>query len=80
MQAATRICQVNINKIMPRKKETITGNENKNQPEIPKAKLEKLGILKVLGVVISEDEETKYRVITNEGETKFVPASKLLAE
>lgn len=64
---------------MTRKKE-ITGNENKNQPEIPKSKLEELGILKVLNVVIGEDEETKYRVITNEGETKFVPASELLAE
>ena len=56
------------------------GNENKNHPEISKSNLEKLGILKVLGVVISEDEETKYRVITNEGETKFVPASELLGE
>lgn len=65
--------------IMIRKKE-ITGNENKNQPEIPKSKLEELGILKVLNVVIGEDEETKYRVITNEGETRFVPASELLAE
>jgi type II secretory pathway component PulC len=55
-------------------------NENKNQPEIPKEKLEELGILKVLGVAISEDEETKYRVITNEGETKFVLASELLGE
>ncbi len=64
---------------MIRKKE-ITGNENKNQPEIPKSKLEELGILKVLNVVIGEDEETKYRVITNEGETRFVPASELLAE
>jgi len=55
-------------------------NENKNQPEIPKAKLEELGILKVLSVVIGEDKETQYRVITNEGETKFVPASELLGE
>ena len=55
-------------------------NENKNQPEIPKAKLEELGILKVISVVIGEDEETKYRVITNEGETKFVLASELLGE
>ena len=55
-------------------------NENKNQLEIPKEKLEKLGILKVIGVVISEDEETKYRVITNEGETMFVPASELLSK
>ena len=61
-------------------KKKIFSNENKNQPEIPKSKLEELGILKVLGVVISEDEETKYRCITNEGETKFVPASELLAE
>ena len=55
-------------------------NENTNQPEISKAKLEELGILKVISVVIGEDEETKYRVITNEGETKFVPASELLGE
>ena len=57
-----------------------TGNENKNQPEVSKAKLEELGILKVISVVIGEDEETKYRVITNEGETKFVLASELLGE
>jgi len=60
--------------------EKINLNENKNQPNLPKEKLEKLGILKVLGVVISEDEETKYRVITNEGETKFVPVSELLGK
>ena len=55
-------------------------NENKNQPEVSKSKLEELGILKVISVVIGEDKETQYRVITNEGETKFVPASELLGE
>ena len=55
-------------------------NENKNQPEISKERLEKLGILKVISVVISEDEEARYRVITKEGETKFVSASELFSE
>jgi type II secretory pathway component PulC len=55
-------------------------NENKNQPEVSEEKLKELGILKVISVVIGEDEETKYRVITNEGETKFVSASELLSE
>lgn len=54
-------------------------NENKNELEISKEKMKELGILKVLSVVISEDEETRYRVITEEGETKFIPASELLA-
>jgi hypothetical protein len=52
-------------------------NENKNQPEIPKKKLEELGILKVISVVISEDKETQYRVVMDNGETKFIPASEL---
>jgi len=56
----------------------ISLNENKNQLDLPKEQLEKLGILKVLSVVISEDEETKYRVITTEGETRFISASELL--
>lgn len=55
-------------------------NENKNQIKVSKEKMEKLGILKVLGVVIGEDEETKYRIINEEGEIKFIPASKLLSE
>lgn len=55
-------------------------NENRNQLDIPKEKLEKMGILKVLSVSITEDEETKYRVITEDGETKFIPASELLGE
>ena len=53
-------------------------NENKNSPEIPKEKLEELGILKVLSVIISDDAEPQYRVVTTEGETKIVPASTLL--
>lgn len=52
-------------------------NENKNQPEIPKKKLEELGILKVISVVISEDGETQYRVVLDNGENKFIPASEL---
>lgn len=51
-------------------------NENKNQLEISQEKLKKLGILKVLQISVGEDE-TKYRVITNEGEIKFISASKL---
>ena len=54
-------------------------NENKNQPEIPKAKLEELGILKVLSVVIGEDE-TKYNCVMEDGTIKTVPASLLIGE
>jgi len=53
-------------------------NENKNQLEIPKKKLEELGILKVISVVISDDGETLYRVVMDNGENKFIPASELL--
>ena len=42
-------------------------NENKNQLEIPKKKLEELGILKVISVVISDDGETLYRVVMDLG-------------
>jgi len=52
-------------------------NENKNQLEIPKKKLEELGILKVISVVISDDGETLYRVVMDNGENKFIPASEL---
>lgn len=53
-------------------------NENKNQPEISKKNLEELGILKVISVVISEDGETQYRVVMDNGENKFILASELL--
>ena len=53
-------------------------NENKNQLEIPKKKLEELGILKVISVVISDNGETLYRVVMDNGENKFIPASELL--
>ena len=53
-------------------------NENKNQLEIPKKKLEELGILKVISVVISDDGETLYRVVMDNGENKFILASELL--
>ena len=53
-------------------------NENKNQLDIPKKKLEELGILKVISVVISDDGETLYRVVMDNGENKFIPASELL--
>ena len=53
-------------------------NENKNQLEIPKKKMEELGILKVISVVISDDGETLYRVVMDNGENKFIPASELL--
>ena len=52
-------------------------NENKNQLDIPKKKLEELGILKVISVVISDDGETLYRVVMDNGENKFIPASEL---
>ncbi len=55
-------------------------NENRNEVNVPEKKLKELGILKVISAVISEDEETKYRVIMESGETEFVSASKLLGE
>ena len=54
-------------------------NENKNQLEIPKEKLKKLGILKVLSVVIGEDE-TQYNCVMEDGTIKTVPASSLIEE
>jgi len=54
-------------------------NENKNQPEIPKEKLKELGILKVLSVVIGEDE-TQYNCVMEDGTIKTVPASSLIEE
>ena len=53
-------------------------NENKNKPDISKEKLEKLGILKVLNVVIGEKEEAKYNCIMEDGTIKSFPVSKLL--
>lgn len=55
-------------------------NEDKNKIEVSPEKLKKLGLLKVLGVVISEDVETKYRCITEDGEVVFIPSSELLSE
>ena len=54
-------------------------NENKNQPEIPKEKLKKLGILKVLSIVIGE-KETQYNCIMEDGTIKIIPASELAIE
>jgi hypothetical protein len=51
-------------------------NENKNNPKISEEKLEELNILKVVGVSIGEDE-TYYRVVTTDGETKFIKAEEL---
>lgn len=50
---------------------------DKNHPKVSEKKLKELGILKVLQVSISDDKETEYRVVTTEGETKFVSASEL---
>ncbi len=55
-------------------------NENRNKVNVSEKKLKELGILKVISAVISEDEETKYRVIMESGESEFIPASKLLDE
>jgi hypothetical protein len=55
-------------------------NENKNQPKIPEEKLKELGILKVLNVVIGEDEETKYNCVMEDGTIKTIPASSLIEE
>jgi len=55
----------------------IKSNGNKNQPDVPKKKLEKLGILKVLSIIISEIGEDKYNCIMEDGSKKVFPASKL---
>lgn len=54
-------------------------NQNKNQPEIPKKKLEKLGILKVLNVVIGE-KETLYNCVMEDGKIQTIPALSLIEE
>jgi len=53
-------------------------NENKNQLEVSEEKLKELGILRVLNVVISEDEETKYNCVCEDGTIKTVSASELI--
>lgn len=53
-------------------------NENRNEVNVSEKRLKELGILKVLSVAISEDEETKYCVITEDGDKKLIPASELL--
>ena len=55
-------------------------NEDKNQSEVEPKKLKELGILKVLKVLISEDEETKYRCIKEDGTIEIVSTSKLLGK
>ena len=54
-----------------------TFNDNKNIVELSEAKKEKLGILKVLNVLISEDEEVRYNCIMDNGTIKVFPASEL---
>jgi hypothetical protein len=51
-------------------------NENKNNPTIPEERLKELNILKVVQVIIGE-EETLYRVITNDGEIKIINEEEL---
>ena len=53
-------------------------NQNKNIVEIPEEKLKEKGILKVLNIVISEDEEDKYNCIMEDGKVVAIPASELL--
>ena len=55
-----------------------TSNGNKNQVDVPKEKLEKLGILKVLSIIISDEGEDKYNCIMEDGNKKVFPASELL--
>jgi len=57
---------------------TINLNENKNQLEVSEERMKELKILKIISVVISDDGETLYRVVTEDGETKFIPASEIL--
>jgi len=52
-------------------------NTNKNRPEVSAEKLKELGLLKVISISVPADGEAKYRCINEEGETVFVPASKL---
>ena len=53
-------------------------NQNKNIIEVSEKKLKEKGVLKVLNIVISEDEEDKYNCITEEGKVVIIPASELL--
>ena len=54
-----------------------TLNENKNNLELSEDKKKELGILKVLNVLISNDEEVRYNCIMDNGTIKVFPASKL---
>lgn len=56
----------------------MNANENKNDIKISEKKKKELGILKVLKVVIGENEPLQYKVITEDGEIKTFPASELL--
>ena len=55
-------------------------NEDRNKVDVSEKRLKELGILKVLSVIIDEDKETKYRVVTEDGEKELIPASELLGE
>lgn len=52
-------------------------NQNKNIIKVSKEKKKKLGILKILNIIISEDEEDKYNCVMEDGNIKAIPASDL---
>lgn len=56
-------------------KNTLDGN--KNNFELSDKKKKELGILKVLNVLISKDEEIRYNCIMEDGTIKVFSASKL---
>jgi len=56
----------------------IKSNENKNKPDVSKEKLEELGILKVLSIIISDEGEDKYKCIMEDGNKKVFLSSDLL--
>lgn len=58
--------------------ENSTFNEDKNSLDLTEEKKKELGILKVLKVVISEDQPVQYKVITEQGQIKTMSAEELL--
>lgn len=51
---------------------------NRNILELSDKKKNELGILKVLSVIIAENEDDKYMCIMEDGSKKVFPASKLV--
>ena len=50
-------------------------NQDRNKPKISEEKLKELGIIKVIGISISDNEEATYRCVDENGSIVFLPVS-----